>query len=50
MNKIIRKLMAKFRIKYNLSLLYYSQSNRLMKRFNKILYKEIIKLIKEIKS
>ncbi len=47
-NKIIQRLMKKFRIWYSLSLLYYLQSNGLVKRFNKILYERITKLAEEV--
>jgi len=49
-NKVIQKLIKKFRVKYSLFLLYYPQSNRLVKKFNKILYKRIARVAKKIKS
>ncbi len=47
-NEVIQKLMKRFRIKHSLSSPYYSQSNRLVERFNKMLCEEIAKLAKEV--
>ncbi len=47
-NEIIQKLIKRFRIWHSLSSLYHSQSNRLVKRFNKTLCKRIAKLAKEV--
>ncbi len=48
-NEIIQKLTKRFRIRHSLSLLYYLQSNGLVKRFNKMLCKRIVKVVEEIK-
>ncbi len=48
MNKVIQKLIKKFRIKHSLSSPYHPQSNELIERFNKMLCEEIAKLAKEV--
>ncbi len=49
-NEIIQKLMKRFRIRHSLSSPYHPQSNRFVKRFNKTLCEEIVKVVKEIES
>ncbi len=49
-NEMIQKLTRRFRIRHSLSSLYHSQSNKLVKRFNKMLYEGIAKVAEEIKS
>jgi len=48
MNKVIQRLIKRFRIKYSLSSPYHSQSNELVERFNKMLCEGIAKLAKEV--
>ncbi len=48
MNEVIQRLTKRFRIKHSLSSLYHSQSNRLVERFNKMLYEGIAKLAEEM--
>ncbi len=47
-NEVIQRLTKRFKIKYSLSSSYHPQSNRLVKRFNKMLYEEIAKLAEEV--
>ena len=47
-NKVIQRLIKRFRIWYSLSLPYYLQLNGLVERFNKILYEGIAKLVEEV--
>jgi len=47
-NKVIKKLIKKFWIKHQLLLLYHSQTNRLVKKFNQILYEKLAKLAKKM--
>src|SRR6266508_2371416 len=47
-NEVIQRLIKRFRIKHNLSLLYYLQSNGLVERFNKTLCEGIAKLTEEV--
>ncbi len=47
-NEVIQKLTDKFRIQYNLSLLYHPQSNRLVERFNRTLYEGLAKVAETI--
>ncbi len=47
-NEVIQRLTKRFRIKYSLSSPYYSQSNRLVERFNKTLCEGIAKLAEEV--
>ncbi len=49
-NQIIKRLFEWFKVKYNLSILYHSKTNKLIERFNKTLYKSLIKLNKERKN
>ena len=44
-NQMIDQLVEKFRIKHSVSSVYYLQSNRLVERFNRILCKEIVKVV-----
>ena len=48
MNKVIQRLIKRFRIKYSLSSPYHSQSNELVERFNKMLCEGIAKLAEEV--
>ncbi len=48
MNEVIQRLTKRFRIKHSLSSSYHSQSNGLIKRFNKMLCEGIAKLAKEV--
>ncbi len=47
-NEIIWRLIKRFRIQHSLLLPYHLQSNELVKRFNKMLCKGIVKLAKEV--
>src|SRR6266542_1775266 len=47
-NKVIQKLTKRFRIKYSLSSPYYSQSNGLVERFNKMFCEGIAKLAERV--
>ncbi len=47
-NELIQKLTKRFKIKHSLSSPYHSQSNRLIERFNKTLYKGIAKIAEEV--
>src|SRR6266498_5223509 len=47
-NKVIQRLMKRFRIRYSLSSPYYSQSNGLVKRFNKTLCEGLAKVAETI--
>jgi len=47
-NEVIQKLTKRFRIRHNLSSPYHSQSNGLVKRFNKMLCEGIAKLAEEV--
>src|SRR6266542_1620548 len=49
-NEVIQRLTKRFKIKYSLSLPYYPQSNGLVERFNKMLYKGIAKLAEEVEQ
>ncbi len=46
-NKVIQRLIKRFRIKHSLLSSYYSQSNGLVERFNKMLCEGIAKLAEE---
>ena len=48
MNEVIQRLTKRFKIKYNLSSPYHSQSNGLIERFNKMLCEGIAKLAEEV--
>jgi len=47
-NKLIQRLIKRFKIKHSLSSSYHSQSNRLVERFNKMLCEGIAKLAEEV--
>ena len=47
-NRVIKDLTEKFKIKHHLSSLYYSQTNGLIERFNQTLYEKLVKLFKEM--
>ncbi len=47
-NEVIQKLTKRFRVRHILFSLYHLQLNELMKRFNKMLCKGIVKVAKEI--
>ncbi len=47
-NEVIKKLTDKFRIQHSLSLPYHPQSNRLVKCFNRTLYKGLVKVAETI--
>jgi len=47
-NELIQRLTKRFKIKYSLSSPYHPQSNRLVERFNKMLYEGIAKLAEEV--
>ncbi len=47
-NELIQRLTKRFKIKHSLSSPYHLQSNGLVERFNKTLYKGIAKLAKEV--
>ncbi len=47
-NKVIQRLIKRFKIWYSLLLSYHSQLNELVERLNKTFYKEIAKLAKEV--
>src|ERR1043166_5884074 len=49
-NKVVKELTAKFRIKHNLSSPYHLQSNGLVKRFNRTLCEGIVKMSKSIRD
>src|SRR6266508_3483006 len=49
-NKVVQRLIKRFRIKYSLLSPYHSQSNGLVERFNKMLCEGIAKLAKEVKQ
>jgi len=46
-NRVIKDLMGKFRIKHRLSSPYHLQTNGLVKRFNQILCEKLAKLLEE---
>ena len=47
-NKIIQKLIKRFKVRHSLSSPYHLQSNGLVERFNKMLCEEIVKVVEEI--
>ena len=47
-NEVIQRLTKRFRIWHSLSSPYYSQLNGLVERFNKMLCKEIVKLVEKV--
>ena len=47
-NEVIQELTDKFQIRHSLSSPYYSQSNRLVKRFNRTLCEELAKVAETI--
>ncbi len=46
-NQVIKRLLEKFKIKHNLLTSYHPKTNRLVERFNRILYESLAKLNKE---
>jgi len=46
-NRVIKDLTEKFRIKHRLSSPYYPQTNGLVKRFNQTLCEKLVKLLEE---
>ena len=47
-NRVIKELTKKFRIKHHLSSPYYPQTNGLVERFNQTLCKKLVKLSEEM--
>src|SRR6266498_1118708 len=46
-NQVIKRLLERFKIRYNLSTSYYPKTNGLVERFNKTLYESLAKLNEE---
>src|SRR6266498_370252 len=46
-NQVIEKLLERFKIRHNLSILYHPKINRLVERFNKTLCESLVKLNEE---